>query len=92
MESINKPELVHSVVISVGQSDSVIYICNINIIYSFSDFFLFVARYWIWFPVLYSRTLLFIYFTYSSVYLLIPNLSLPELSPLVAINLLCLPL
>ena len=26
-----------------------------------------------WFPVLYSKTLLFIYFIYSNVYLLIPN-------------------
>ena len=43
--------------------------------YSFSDSFplQFITRYWIWFPVLYSRSLLFIYFIYSSVYLLILN-------------------
>ena len=43
-----------------------------------------------WFPVLYSRSLLFIYFIYSSVYMLIANfwLSLsPSYSPLVTINL-----
>ena len=32
-----------------------------------------ITGYWIYFPVLYSRALLFIYFIYSSLYLLTPN-------------------
>ena len=32
----------------------------------------FITEYWIWFPVLYSRTL-FIYFIYGRLYLLVPN-------------------
>ena len=44
--------------------------------YIYIFFFRFVSitgYYKILFPVLYSRSLLFIYFIYSSVYLLIPN-------------------
>ena len=32
----------------------------------------FITRYWIYFPVLYSKSLLFIYFIYGNVHLLIP--------------------
>ena len=58
-------------------------------VYIFFFIVVFIGN-WIHFPVLYSRALLFICFIYSSVYLLIPSLSLPELSPLVAINLFAL--
>ena len=44
-------------------------------IYSFSYSFplWFITGYWIWFPVLYSGTLLFIHALYNSLHLLIPN-------------------
>ena len=44
-------------------------------IYSFSGSFplQFIKKYWVEFPVLYSRSWLVIYFIYSSVYMLIPN-------------------
>ena len=68
------------------QSDSVIYIY----IHIYIDIFLFIffplwfiTGYWIWFPVLYSRTL-FISFLCSTLYLLISNSQfIPTLSPLV---------
>ena len=43
--------------------------------YSFSYYFplWFVTEYWIWFPVLYSRDLLFIHSKYTNLYLLIPS-------------------
>ena len=43
-----------------------------------------IAGYWIWFPVLYTRTLLFIQSLHNSFHLLTPNsysISLPVLSP-----------
>ena len=51
----------------------------------------FIARYWLYFPVLYSKSLLFMCFIYGSIYLLIPYFHLmpslpPNLSPLVAIS------
>ena len=44
-------------------------------IHSFSDSFpvWVITEYWVEFPVLCSRSLLIIYFTYSGIYLLIPN-------------------
>ena len=61
-------------------------------IHSFSDSFPIqvITEYWVEFPVLYSRSLLIIYFIYNSVYLLIPNSQfIPPsyVSPLVSINL-----
>ena len=56
-------------------------------IYSFLDFFSpikAVTHYWAEFPVLYNRSLLVIYFIYSSVYMLIPVsqfIPAPSLSP-----------
>ena len=60
--------------------------------YSFSDYFPLqvITGYQVQFPVPYSRSLLIIYFIYSSVYMLIPNPQfLPPLylSPLVALSL-----
>ena len=62
---------------SVQQSDSVMCVC-VCVLYTNTFFFRFfsivgITRYWVEFPVLYSRFLLFINFTYSSVYMLIPN-------------------
>ena len=50
------------------------FLCS-KYIHSFSHSFSswLITGYWIQFPVLYSGTLLFIYFIYSSLYLLIPN-------------------
>ena len=52
-------------------------------IYSFSDSFPIevITEYWVEFPMLYSRSLLVIYFIYSSVYILIPNSQFIPTSP-----------
>ena len=55
---------------AVQQSDSVMHIC---IIFSYSFPLWFITGYWIEFPVLYSRILLFIHPTYNSLHLLISN-------------------
>ena len=60
----------------VQQCDSVIHVStHFQILFPFTE-------YWAEFPALYSRSLLVIYFKYSSMYMLIPNsyLSLPILS------------
>ena len=54
---------------SVQQSDSVIHIYY----FSYSFPLQFITGYWIQFPVLYTRFLLLIHPTYTSLYLLIPN-------------------
>ena len=60
---LTEVQLIYSVS-GVQQSDSFIYIfISLQVI----------IRYGIQFPVLYTRSLLLIYFIYSSVYLLIPN-------------------
>ena len=66
---------------------------NINLMlaeFCFSFPLNFIIWYWMWFPVLYSRTLLFIHPIYNSLHLLIPNSQsiLPSLPlPLAATNL-----
>ena len=42
-------------------------------IFSYSFPLWFITRYWVWFSEFYSRTMLFIYFEYSGLYLLIPH-------------------
>ena len=54
----------------VQQSDSVVHVFTYSSSHSFPSWF--ITGYCMWFPVLYSRTLLFICFTYSSLYLLTP--------------------
>ena len=70
------------------------HIGNSYILFSYSFPLWSIIGDWIWFPVLYGRTLWFIYFLFSNLYLIIlnPNLSLfHPLSPLVTIScLLCL--
>ena len=70
-------ELIYNVVFisAVKQSVSVVYIYKYTYIYSFFRFFSIIGYYKILniVPWLYSRSLLFIYFIFSSVYLLIPN-------------------
>ena len=53
----------------VQQSDSVM--CTYASL--FLRFFYVLLKYQVYFPVLYSRSLLIICFVYSSVYMLIPN-------------------
>ena len=70
---------------------SYIYLYRYSYIYAFSCSFplQFITRYWVYFPMLYSRFLLCIFFTYSSVYLLFPNSQFipPFLPSLVTISL-----
>ena len=95
-------QLIYNTVLVSGvqQSDSVIhthtymymyvYIYIYIYIYIFKGYFpLQVLRDIVQFPVVYSKSLLVIYFIYSCMYLLIPtpNLSLPLLFPLVTVNL-----
>ena len=66
-------QLIHSTVCisAVQQSDSVIHTHMYSFSYSFPLWF--ITGYWIPFPVLYSRTLLFIQPVYKSLPLLTPN-------------------
>ena len=69
-----------------------VHICVYVYIFFFKFFSIIgITRYWIEFPVLYSRALLFIYFIYSTVYLVHPKFliypSPPPLSPLVTVSL-----
>ena len=55
-------------------------------LYTYTFFFIFfplwfITRYWIQFPVLYSRTLLFIHSIYTSLHLLIPKSQSKPLPP-----------
>ena len=56
-------------------SSMCIYICVCVHIYAFSDYFplKIIIRYWVELPVLYSKSLLVIYFIYSRKYILISN-------------------
>ena len=49
------------------------YMCVCVCVYIYSFPLLFIKGYWIQFSVVYSRSLLFIYFVYTGLYLLIPN-------------------
>ena len=65
---LTPPQLIYNIVLVSGvpQSDSVI---HIHMYFSDSFPLYIIMRYWIKFPVLYSRSLLFTYFIYSNVYL-----------------------
>ena len=81
---IFKLKLIYNAVLisAVQQSDSVIHIYSF--LYSFPLWFI-IGYYCIWFPVLYSRTLLFIHSIYTTLHLLIPNsqsIPTPPLLPL----------
>ena len=67
--------MIYKVVLGSGvqKSDSEIYIYTHSYIFFFIFFSIKVFYRILQYPVLYNRTLLFIYFIYNSLFLLIPN-------------------
>ena len=75
--SLIKRKLIYSVIL-VSYVKWFSQVCVCVCVYTNSHIYIFlstcfITRYWIQFPVLCSKTLLFIYFIYCSLYLLVPN-------------------